>query len=134
MREGDVRRGTTWVALLALGTALSACTTTSLPGPEAAAADPEIPAGLEVVERPELEPMWGDFVKYYYPNWREHYWVDRGEWGNKGYILGRPPETRRTGEMPRVQLTQQAPYGLGLTESSAPPEPLDITPLDSLGP
>ncbi len=45
---------------------------------------------VEVVERPELEPDWADFVKDYYPRWRAHYWVDRGQWGNRGYLLGRP--------------------------------------------
>ena len=46
--------------------------------------------GMDVVEKPELEPDWADFVKDHYPNWRRHYWVDRGQWGNRGYILGRP--------------------------------------------
>ena len=47
--------------------------------------------GLEVVEQPALEPDWGDFVKENYPSWRRHYWVDRGQWGNRGYIVGAPP-------------------------------------------
>jgi hypothetical protein len=47
--------------------------------------------GLEVAERPELEPDWGPFVKRNYPSWRKHYWVDRGQWGNRGYIVGQPP-------------------------------------------
>ena len=46
--------------------------------------------GMDVVEKPELEPEWADFVKENYPNWRRHYWVDRGQWGNRGYIVGRP--------------------------------------------
>jgi hypothetical protein len=46
--------------------------------------------GMDVVEKPELEPEWADFVKDHYPNWRRHYWVDRGQWGNRGYIVGRP--------------------------------------------
>jgi hypothetical protein len=46
--------------------------------------------GMDVVEKPELEPEWADFVKDRYPNWRHHYWVDRGQWGNRGYIVGRP--------------------------------------------
>jgi hypothetical protein len=46
--------------------------------------------GMDVVEKPELEPEWADFVKERYPNWRRHYWVDRGQWGNRGYIVGRP--------------------------------------------
>ena len=46
--------------------------------------------GMDVVEKPELEPEWADFVKDHYPNWRRHYWVDRGQWGNRGYVVGRP--------------------------------------------
>jgi hypothetical protein len=46
--------------------------------------------GMDVVEKPELEPDWADFVKDRYPNWRRHYWVDRGQWGNRGYIVGHP--------------------------------------------
>ena len=46
--------------------------------------------GMDVVEKPELEPEWADFVKERYPNWRRHYWVDRGQWGNRGYIVGHP--------------------------------------------
>ncbi len=46
--------------------------------------------GLEVVEQPALEPEWADFVKERYPNWRQHYWVDRGQWGNRGYLVGKP--------------------------------------------
>ena len=134
MRNGDLRCGRPVGILVLLGMALSACTTTPLPGPGTASLEMAVPEGLEVVERPELEPMWADFVKYYYPNWREHYWVDRGEWGNRGYVLGRPPETRRTGEMPRVQLTEQAPYGLDIRTAGAPPQPLGMTPLESLGP
>ncbi len=42
----------------------------------------------EVVEQPELETEWAPFVKAHYPNWRRHYWVDRGHWGNRGYIVG----------------------------------------------
>ena len=46
---------------------------------------------MEVVEQPSLEPEWADFVKDRYPNWRQHYWVDRGQWGNRGYLVGKPP-------------------------------------------
>ena len=46
---------------------------------------------MDVVEQPALEPEWADYVKDGYPNWRQHYWVDRGQWGNRGYIIGRPP-------------------------------------------
>jgi len=38
------------------------------------------------------EPYWANFVKKYYPHWRNHYWVDRELWGNRGYIIGQPPK------------------------------------------
>ena len=60
--------------------------------------------GLEVVEQPALEPEWADFVKEKYPNWRQHYWVDRGQWGNRGYLVGKP-----TAENEPVVETQIAP-------------------------
>ncbi|MCX7916164.1 MAG: LysM peptidoglycan-binding domain-containing protein [Verrucomicrobiae bacterium] len=50
-------------------------------------------AQLDVIEQPELEPDWADWVKQYYPNWRKHYWVDRGQWGNRGYLVGGRPRT-----------------------------------------
>ena len=46
--------------------------------------------GLDVVQQPELESDWADFVKQRYPLWRQHYWVDRGQWGNRGYLIGGP--------------------------------------------
>lgn len=48
----------------------------------------QILKGLDVVQQPELEADWADFVKERYPLWRQHYWVDRGQWGNRGYIVG----------------------------------------------
>jgi hypothetical protein len=50
----------------------------------------ELLKGLDVIQQPELEPEWGDFVKAHYPRWRQHYWVDRGNWGNRGYVVGMP--------------------------------------------
>ena len=50
----------------------------------------EVLKGMDVVEQPAIEPEWADYVKDHYPNWREHYWVDRGNWGNRGYIMGKP--------------------------------------------
>ena len=75
--------------------------------------------GLEVAERPELEPDWGPFVKRNYPSWRKHYWVDRGQWGNRGYIVGQPP----------------TPQQLSVEELSLPPAagiamPPVIVPID----
>ncbi len=58
--------------------------------------------GLDVVQQPELEPEWADFVKAYYPRWRQHYWVDRGDWGNRGYIIGAPAPVTAPAE---VQIT-----------------------------
>ena len=49
----------------------------------------ELLGKLQIIEQPELEPDWADWVKERYPNWREHYWVDRGQWGNRGYVFGR---------------------------------------------
>jgi len=43
---------------------------------------------MEVAEKPSLEPDWADYVKDGYPSWRRHYWVDRGQWGNKGFLSG----------------------------------------------
>jgi nucleoid-associated protein YgaU len=45
---------------------------------------------MKVAQQPELEPEWADYVKDHYPNWRRHYWVDRGQWGNRGYLSGGP--------------------------------------------
>jgi LysM repeat protein len=50
----------------------------------------EVLKGMDVVEQPAIEAEWADYVKDHYPNWREHYWVDRGNWGNRGYIMGKP--------------------------------------------
>jgi len=47
---------------------------------------------LDIAEQPALEPDWADYVKDNYVNWRRHYWVDRGQWGNSGYLVGKPPE------------------------------------------
>lgn len=75
----------------------------------------EFVKGLEAVkEQPELEPEWADSVKDYYPSWRRHYWVDRGQWGNRGYIIGRAPVATET-----VVETQVTPL---------PPAPPTIIP------
>lgn len=65
-------------------------------------------------EKPELEPDWADFVKDNYPNWRHHYWVDRGQWGNRGYVFGRPPAEAE----PMVETAQITP--LPPADSMAP--------------
>ena len=43
------------------------------------------------------EPLWADTVKRIYPQWSQHYWVDRQLWGNRGYIVGGPFELRMRG-------------------------------------
>lgn len=75
--------------------------------------------GMDVVEKPELEPEWGGFVKERYPNWRQHYWVDRGQWGNRGYLVGRPTAS----DEPVVEVPPVTPLP---PVSTVPPEPLTI--------
>jgi len=62
-----------------------------------------------IKEQPELEPEWADAVKDNYPNWRRHYWVDRGQWGNRGYIVGRAPQTEPVVETQAVPLPPAPP-------------------------
>ena len=77
--------------------------------------------GMDVVEKPELEPEWADFVKDHYPSWRRHYWVDRGQWGNRGYIVGNPPAEA---EPPvETQVTPLPPVAAAPTiEENQPPK------------
>jgi len=72
----------------------------------------------EVQEQPALEPEWSDWVKDHYPDWREHYWVDRGNWGNRGYIVGKPP----AGAEPAVeaQVTPLPPAPPAIVASEPP--------------
>jgi LysM repeat protein len=72
--------------------------------------------GLDVVQQPELEADWADFVKQKYPLWRSHYWVDRGQWGNRGYLAGGPATNVAPTE------TKIAP------EPAAPAQPVVSTP------
>lgn len=51
----------------------------------------EMLKGMQVVEQPALEPDWADWAKDHFPNWKRHYWVDRGQWGNRGYLVGKLP-------------------------------------------
>jgi hypothetical protein len=75
--------------------------------------------GMEsVVEKPELEPEWADFVKEHYPNWRRHYWVDRGQWGNRGYIVGRP--SAEAEPVVETQITPLPPAAPAIVESEPP--------------
>jgi hypothetical protein len=104
----------------ALAIVVSGCATSprhaDATGPKPVAS--EFLEGLEVVERPELEPDWGDFVKRYYPNWQRHYWVDRGQWGNRGYIVGRPPSVAEP--MIEAELTPLPPAPPAIVESEPP--------------
>jgi LysM repeat protein len=54
-----------------------------------AAGEADLLKGMEVVQEPALEPEWADFVKQHYPTWQRHYWVDRGQWGNRGFLVGK---------------------------------------------
>jgi len=67
----------------------------------------ELIKGLDIVEQPAIEPEWGDYVKDHYPNWRQHYWVDRGQWGNRGYVMGKP--TAENEPLVETQITPLPP-------------------------
>src|SRR5690348_14933367 len=79
--------------------------------------------GLDIVEQPALEPEWADYVKGSYPNWRRHYWVDRGQWGNRGYIVGKPtadqePQVTEIQPMPLAPASTNQP--VTIVESEPP--------------
>lgn len=93
-----------------------------------AAASPVATANAaEVVERPELETDWAPFVKAHYPNWRRHYWVDRGHWGNRGYIVGTTVTTTAVTNQPPPVETQITPLP---PLPSVPVEPPTIVPAE----
>jgi hypothetical protein len=73
---------------------------------------------MELVQQPELEPEWADYVKQNYPNWRHHYWVDRGQWGNRGYIVGRPAAEGEP--VVETQITPLPPAPPTIVESEPP--------------
>jgi nucleoid-associated protein YgaU len=73
---------------------------------------------MDVVEQPALEADWADFVKQKYPNWRQHYWVDRGNWGNRGYIVGKPPT--EVEPIVEAQMTPLPPAPPAIVESAPP--------------
>jgi len=79
---------TVFAGLLLAGCATAPKKMEPVPAP---AGKSELLKGMEVVQQPALEPEWADFVKESYPNWRRHYWVDRGHWGNRGYLVGKGP-------------------------------------------
>jgi hypothetical protein len=72
----------------------------------------------KVAEQPELEPEWADYIKDRYPNWRHHYWVDRGQWGNRGYIVGKPPAEAEP--VVETQITPLPPAPPAIIETEAP--------------
>ena len=78
--------------------------------------------GLDVVEHPALEPEWADYVKEKYPYWRQHYWVDRGNWGNRGYLVGHPP----TKEVPTLEAIQPMPPAAAIQD--LPPAIVETAP------
>lgn len=63
----------------------------------------------KVAEQPELEPEWADYVKDRYPNWRRHYWVDRGQWGNRGYIVGKMPAAADAIKSTQIEMPPEPP-------------------------
>ena len=85
----------------------------------------QLAKGLDVVQQPELEPEWADYVKQRYPLWRQHYWVDRGQWGNRGYLVGGPAPAAAPVE---AQVTPPPPAPAQITPV-APVAPPVITPL-----
>ena len=98
----------------------------------------EMLKGMQIVEQPALEPDWADWVKDHYPNWKRHYWVDRGQWGNRGYLIGKPP----TAEEPvAAQMTPLPPVTevpaivetpAPVVETPAKPESYTVKKGDSL--
>jgi nucleoid-associated protein YgaU len=86
-------------------------------------AESEFMKGLEIVEKPELEPDWADYVKDRYPNWKRHYWYDRGQWGNRGYVVGRPPASAEPVVETQPQLSPLPPVQppVPVIEETQPP-------------
>ena len=78
--------------------------------------------GLDVVEQPALEADWADYVKENYPYWRQHYWVDRGNWGNRGYLVGHPA----TNAVPTLEAIQPMPPVAAIKD--LPPAIIESTP------
>jgi nucleoid-associated protein YgaU len=99
-------------------------------------AESEFLKGIEVTEKPELEPEWADYVKDRYPNWKRHYWYDRGQWGNRGYVVGHPPENIQTTidtapvPLPPVAVENTTPIVIEDTPPpvvAEPPKPTEYT-------
>jgi len=72
----------------------------------------------QVQEQPAVEPEWSDWVKDHYPEWRQHYWVDRGDWGNRGYVVGKLPAEAEPAVA--AQITPLPPAPPAIVESEAP--------------
>jgi len=73
---------------------------------------------MDVVEQPAMEPEWADWVKDHYPHWRKHYWVDRGQWGNRGYLVGKPPAEAEP--VVEAEVTPLPPVAPAIVESEPP--------------
>jgi len=89
----------------------------------------ELLKAMDVKQQPELEPEWADFVKQSYPNWKNHYWVDRGQWGNRGWIVGKAP----TDSQPPVttEITPLPPAAIPVAPPEiVPSEPPKVTPAE----
>jgi hypothetical protein len=112
------------VAALVFGAGLwSGCATSpKRMAPVAEAQKNEFIKELEQVkEQPELEPDWADYVKDNYPHWRKHYWVDRGQWGNRGYLVGKPAAAAEpVVEAEVTPLPPAPPAPPAIVESEAP--------------
>jgi hypothetical protein len=111
------------VGVLAVAMVLIGCATAPKKmEPTPAAGAGELLKGMDVVQQPALEPEWADFVKEHYPNWRRHYWVDRGQWGNRGYLVGKAPGSAEPAVT--TQITPLPPV------PPAPVEPPTIVPAE----
>jgi LysM repeat protein len=107
------------IALMAVAPVLSGCATAHKNmEPVGEKQKSEFLKSMDVVEQPALEPEWADYVKDHYPSWRRHYWVDRGQWGNRGYIVGRPPAEAEP--VVEAQITPLPPAPPAIVEREAP--------------
>jgi nucleoid-associated protein YgaU len=107
-----------FTVVLMSGCATPRRTTETTAAPPSGASQGEFLKGMEVVEQPELEPDWANWVKDYYPHWRKHYWVDRGQWGNRGYIVGKPPAAAEP--VVETEVTPLPPVAPAIVESEPP--------------
>jgi len=128
MKILSMRNVLSLIAICGVTALMSGCATSRQPvaqgaGQPATAGD--FLKGMDIVEQPELEPDWAAWVKDYYPNWRAHYWVDRGQWGNRGYLVGKAPSSElapvstEMTPLPPVAMIE-APTAPSIVESTPP--------------